>query len=820
MDPDREEAEVFSDTDDPTPPRPVEEEEEEEKEDEEEDARIFNAWMQQYRGGKQTERIREEKETDEEEEEAEGGGSESRSSFEPQVRMRVDRRSSLPCPDTLSAMQLSRLHSSTRAPVTARVLLRRSSSRRLLPSSQQEAAAPSLERRPSLIPTIPEAVAPERRGQFRRRNVMSLATFMLWMPGSGLPVFVVFYTVGNICVLISTLFLVGPVQQIRSMCAKERAFATILMLVRGNDDKMKVEGSQGSQGSQTQTQTDRESGPAVRSSGGGGSMAASERCMSRLLSAVESELQAGREKGDPTERELKVALEDAELWRKFQHITNEMIVTKTGRRMFPVLKVSVSGLDPSSMYSLLLDFVPADDCRWKFVNGEWAAAGRAEGGGGGEGRGPGGIYIHPDSPNFGAHWMKAAVTFNKVKLTNKVNGAGQITALKIRYNPFAKAFLDAKERCPGVRRLQQLLISPGLLLLLLFHLLLFRLLVPPPDEQCSFITASPSQLQLLKQQEVMAHITINQYLQQVYEAIDNHDGSFCAELLSFKHPHVANPRLQAELQNKAKGQPGEMLEKAAEQLMSCFRVCASDNRAGIDDSKKWGMMFLSNQLFKIYFKINKLHLCKPLIRAIDSSNLKNDYSPAQKVTYKYYVGRKAMFDSDYKPAEEFLSFAFHHCHRSSQKNKRMILIYLLPVKMLLGHMPTHQLLRKYDLMQFADVTKAVSEGNLLLLNEALSRHETFFIRCGIFLILEKLKIITYRNLFKKVYLLLRTHQLPLDAFLVALRMMQVEDVDLDEVQCILANLIYMGHIKGYISHQHQKLVVSKQNPFPPLSSVS
>ena len=44
-----------------------------------------------------------------------------------------------------------------------------------------------------------------------------------------------------------------------------------------------------------------------------------------------------------------------------------------------------------------------------------------------------------------------------------------------------------------------------------------------------------------------------------------------------------------------------------------------------------------------------------------------------------------------------------------------------------------------------------SEGNLLLLNEALAKHETFFIRCGIFLILEKLKIITYRNLFKKVW---------------------------------------------------------------------
>uniref|UniRef100_A0A8B9K619 PCI domain-containing protein 2 n=1 Tax=Astyanax mexicanus TaxID=7994 RepID=A0A8B9K619_ASTMX len=374
------------------------------------------------------------------------------------------------------------------------------------------------------------------------------------------------------------------------------------------------------------------------------------------------------------------------------------------------------------------------------------------------------------------------------------------------------------------------------------------------------------------------YISINPF--SVLEAIETRDGVFCGELLSFKHPHVANPRLQLsspeekcqqvleppydemvaahlrctyavanhdfveayksfqahkeenwalpvmfavtldlrifannaeqQLQKKGKGKVGDMLEKAAEQLMSCFRVCASDNRAGIDDSKKWGMLFLINQLFKIYFKINKLHLCKPLIRAIDSSNLKDDYSMAQRVTYKYYVGRKAMFDSNFKLAEEYLSFSFQHSHRACQRNKRLILIYLLPVKMLLvGY---HSLI-----LFFVPLN---SEGNLLLLNEALAKHETFFIRCGIFLILEKLKIITYRNLFKKVYLLLKTHQLPLDAFLVALKMMQCEDVDIDEVQCILANLIYMGHIKGYISHQHQKLVVSKQNPFPPLSSVS
>lgn len=88
--------------------------------------------------------------------------------------------------------------------------------------------------------------------------------------------------------------------------------------------------------------------------------------------------------------------------------------------MFPVLKANVSGLDPNAMYSILLDFVSADNHRWKYVNGEWVPGGKPEP------QTPSCVYIHPDSPNFGAHWMKAAVSFNKVKLTNKLNGGGQV----------------------------------------------------------------------------------------------------------------------------------------------------------------------------------------------------------------------------------------------------------------------------------------------------------------------------------------------------------------------------------------------------------
>lgn len=88
--------------------------------------------------------------------------------------------------------------------------------------------------------------------------------------------------------------------------------------------------------------------------------------------------------------------------------------------MFPVLRANVSGLDPNAMYSVLLDFVAADNNRWKYVNGEWVPGGKPEP------QSPSCVYIHPDSPNFGAHWMKAPVSFSKVKLSNKLNGGGQV----------------------------------------------------------------------------------------------------------------------------------------------------------------------------------------------------------------------------------------------------------------------------------------------------------------------------------------------------------------------------------------------------------
>jgi len=51
----------------------------------------------------------------------------------------------------------------------------------------------------------------------------------------------------------------------------------------------------------------------------------------QLLTAVDIQMSAGTFKADPTERRLSVSLEDRTLWTQFHRLTNEMIVTKSGR---------------------------------------------------------------------------------------------------------------------------------------------------------------------------------------------------------------------------------------------------------------------------------------------------------------------------------------------------------------------------------------------------------------------------------------------------------------------------------------------------------
>ncbi|TRY94449.1 hypothetical protein DNTS_011370 [Danionella cerebrum] len=195
---------------------------------------------------------------------------------------------------------------------------------------------------------------------------------------------------------------------------------------------------------------------------------------------------------NPAEAELTslpvhVSLQERELWDKFSNIGTEMLITKSGRRMFPGCKLTVTGLNPKVMYVVIMDMVPFDNHKYKWNKDCWETNGSADP------HLPNRFFIHPDSPAPGEKWMQYPISFHKLKLTNNtLNSSGlvvlhslhkyqprlhiiqspdpcsphnpgaylrfsfpeaafiavtayqnqEITKLKIDYNPFAKGFRD------------------------------------------------------------------------------------------------------------------------------------------------------------------------------------------------------------------------------------------------------------------------------------------------------------------------------------------------------------------------------------------
>eukprot|EP00588_Corethron_pennatum_P010538 CAMPEP_0194271132 /NCGR_PEP_ID=MMETSP0169-20130528/4999_1 /TAXON_ID=218684 /ORGANISM="Corethron pennatum, Strain L29A3" /LENGTH=456 /DNA_ID=CAMNT_0039013417 /DNA_START=101 /DNA_END=1471 /DNA_ORIENTATION=+ len=310
--------------------------------------------------------------------------------------------------------------------------------------------------------------------------------------------------------------------------------------------------------------------------------------------------------------------------------------------------------------------------------------------------------------------------------------------------------------------------------------------------------------------------------------------------------HLALAADQDNVDNKK-----ENLERAVTLIQESFSRALNDRKefkadtTHLDEesSKKIGVLPIVNILFSIYFRLNNLRLCKNLLRPVESQGLHERPVPAAVVdvsrlkrgrrgaaddsviksgmsaTYRYYVGRLNMFEDQYDAAEGHLGSAWKYCGTEAasggamRRNRRRILNYLLPVKMLRGRLPTKEFLTKYGLLEFLPLVESIRKGDLKTFNDSLNIYQEVFIRRGTFLLLEKCKTVCYRNLFKRIYLITGLTQIPLENILSAFKCLEVP-VDLDEVECILANLIYRGFVKGYISHSKRILVLSKKDPFP------
>merc|ERR1712129_681770 len=170
-----------------------------------------------------------------------------------------------------------------------------------------------------------------------------------------------------------------------------------------------------------------------------------------------------------------------------------------------------------------------------------------------------------------------------------------------------------------------------------------------------------------------------------------------------------------------------------------------------------------------------------------------------------------------------LAFALANCPPRASRNRRRILTYLVPCRMRLGHLPSLDLLRRHGLENFSGLARAVATGDVVLFNSELAKEELWLIRVGTYLVVEKLKLMVYQKLCMQVYHLVsveleqagkteKRHQQDLRRYERAFAWQ--DEGDGSETVCILANLMYIGAIRGYLSDEHRKIVFSKESPFP------
>ena len=119
------------------------------------------------------------------------------------------------------------------------------------------------------------------------------------------------------------------------------------------------------------------------------------------------------------------SLDNKELWDKFCEFGTEMIITRTGRRMFPTVRVTFSDVEAEAgvKYHVVLDIPSCDNKRYRYAyhRSAWLVAGKADP------APPYRLHAHPDGPFTAEQLRKQVIGFEKVKITNnESDNSGQL----------------------------------------------------------------------------------------------------------------------------------------------------------------------------------------------------------------------------------------------------------------------------------------------------------------------------------------------------------------------------------------------------------
>lgn len=211
------------------------------------------------------------------------------------------------------------------------------------------------------------------------------------------------------------------------------------------------------------------------------------------------------------------------------------------------------------------------------------------------------------------------------------------------------------------------------------------------------------------------------------------------------------------------------------------------------------------------------HNYEPIKRILESNKSYGEHGPHFEDNYYFQRGKAALINERMTEAELYLE----KVNVSTRGQKRLVLKYLIPCKMFLGKMFEGRPDQPDEhFPEYQPIISSLINANFEEYDTAIRKYQKLWIKRGIYLVMDQLRVVIWRNLIRRVSQVIGD-KISFEDIQKAVKVSSgVEEPA--EVVCIVSNLIHDGYVKGYIFQaEERKVLVLKKGgqAFPPLSKI-
>ncbi|OHT06659.1 PCI domain containing protein [Tritrichomonas foetus] len=240
------------------------------------------------------------------------------------------------------------------------------------------------------------------------------------------------------------------------------------------------------------------------------------------------------------------------------------------------------------------------------------------------------------------------------------------------------------------------------------------------------------------------------------------------------------------------------------------------------------LLTVVNELMAVYFQKNNIKQANNLLKTVNDAINFDYYSPSEVCTFRFNRGRLYAIQMKISEAHSDLLAAYNTCPLSLKSNRCLILLYLIPVQLFYGQLPTTKngLIEFYGLDGiFTDFAIAIALGLISKFDQAIQRNQVILLKLGLYHLMAAARKLVYYQILRIVHKTYNSNKIPVEAFLEALKLSsKTEDnkeknYTIDEAESIVSTLIEMKLVKAYVHHGLHFIVFGK-DPFQIESSMN